>query len=284
MTARSGAAMVAGVIGWPIEHSLSPLMHETWIAALGLDAAYVPLAIAPEDFETAIYGLRACGFRGLNVTLPHKAAALSVADDVSETARAVGAANTLVFRPEGIFADNTDVAGFLAGLNHVGAVDTNISVMLGAGGASRAVLAGLLQRPGAEIRIVARDLSKAAAVADGVIGDRRRSVCLPWDQCHGALEGAGLVVNATSLGMHGAPPLEISLDSCPNNAVVYDLIYTPRDTMLLKRADALGLRTIGGVDMLIGQGRPAFEAFFGVSPPEGPDVAARIFNALEGRR
>ncbi|WP_450104016.1 shikimate dehydrogenase [Sediminicoccus rosea] len=254
----TGKAMLAGVAGWPVSHSRSPLLHGTWIARHGLDAAYVPLPIAPENFTTAVRGLMAAGFRGMNVTIPHKEAAFAVCDEVLPRAHRAGAVNTLVFRDGRITGDCTDGFGFLASLPDYDP-RRGPAVILGAGGAARAIAAALLDAGCPHLTLVNRTPQRAEALARALGGNIAVSAMPP-------LEGAALLVNSTSLGMAGQPPLELDLAPLPAHAVVADIVYVPLETRLLAAARARGLLGVDGLGMLLHQARPGFEAWFGVAP------------------
>jgi len=275
----TGKARVAGVIGWPVGHSRSPRLHGHWLQRYGIDGAYVPLAVKPADFATAFRALPALGFAGANVTLPHKEAALALADRASETAQAIGAANTLVVRDGAIHADNSDAFGFLENLRAGSPgwrAATGPAVVLGAGGAARAVLHGLLQQGAPEIRLTNRTRARGEELAAHF---GRRVVVVDWAARAAALEGAALLVNSATLGMAGQPPLEIALDALPAAALVTDLVYSPLETDLLARARARGNPVVDGLGMLLHQARPGFAAWFGVEP----EVDASLRRAvLEG--
>ncbi|MFC4726010.1 shikimate dehydrogenase [Glycocaulis abyssi] len=275
-----GGVRKAGVIGWPVGHSLSPAMMTAWLNDAGIEGEYSPVAAAPEDFADTIHRLREAGYAGVNVTLPHKEAALALADTASDAARAAGAANVLVFEKARIHADNTDITGIRATLDEGGwQAETGPAVLIGAGGAARAALY-VLKAAGVPARIVNRSPDRAAELA-------RSMGCAA--EIHGldaaprALEGARLVINATSLGMKGQPALALPLDILPADALVFDMVYVPLETGLLKQARSRALRTVGGLSMLIGQARPAFEAFFGKPVPARTPVRAMLEAALEGR-
>lgn len=254
----SGKAMLAGVAGWPVAHSRSPRLHGTWIARHGLDAAYVPLAIPPERFAECARALAACGFRGMNVTIPHKEAAFAVCDSVTPRAHRAGAVNTLVFADGAISGDCTDGIGFLASL---GGYDprSGPAVLLGAGGAARAIAAALLDAGAPRVTLVNRSRARAEALAEALGGAIAVAEVPP-------LEDAALLVNTTSLGMAGQPPLELDLAPLPAHATVSDIVYVPRETALLRAATARGLRAVGGLGMLLHQAVPGFAAWFGVTP------------------
>ena len=281
----TGAAMVAGVAGWPVAHSLSPLLHGAWIAAAGLDAVYAPFAIKPDDALDAFRAIGRLGLKGLNVTVPHKQVALEAADHVRPAAERVGAANLLSVTADGaLVADNTDVQGFLHGLTRAEVAADGPAAILGAGGAARAVIVGLADAGCAEIRLVNRSADKAQALAELAAQLGVRAQVFSWDDAERALDDALLLVNATSLGMAGAAPLSLVLHGLRDDAAVYDLVYTPRETALLESARRRGLVAIEGLDMLIGQARPSFETFFGAPPPDDVDVRALLNGALEIRR
>lgn len=256
----------AGVIGWPIEHTKSPLLHGYWLDQLQIDGAYTKVAARPEDFEATVRGLVADGWRGANVTIPHKEAALALADDVTDTARAVGAANTLIFEDGRIIADNTDGFGFTENLSDRAGAKWRAAepaTIFGAGGASRAIIHALIRAGAPEIRLTNRTRSRAETLA-GVFGPK--VTVIDWSDQSAALVDAGLIVNTTSLGMTGQPPLEIDFTKAPPDAVATDIVYTPLETPFLKGAANAGLATVDGLGMLIHQGRPGFEAWFGKAP------------------
>ncbi len=278
MSAITGAAMVAGIIGRPVTHSLSPVLHNAWIKAAGLNAVYAPLAPPADGFRALIDGLRGGVIRGVNVTLPFKEEALAAADELSDRARLAGAANLLLFREDGsVFADNTDGLGMLGALEvQAPGFDPRAgpAVILGAGGAARGAAAALFLAGAPEIRIINRSTDRAEALAAD-IGPPVRTV-----RAEGALSDANLIVNATSLGLGGGPGPDIDLARAPLNAVVLDMVYKPLRTEFLGRATALGLRTVDGLEMLIRQAVPSFEAFFGRTPPAEVNVRALALNAI----
>lgn len=278
----SGKAKLAGVMGWPVAHSLSPALHGHWIAALSLDAAYVPLAVAPQDLSSVVAALPRMGFRGVNVTLPHKEAVLGLADTADEAARACGAANTLVFADGRIHAMNTDVAGFLSSLDEAGAgqVAGRRVTVLGAGGAARAIVHGLLSRDVAEIQLVNRTLANAEGLA-AFFGPRVKPVA--WEAAASALACSDMLVNTTRLGMTGEAPLGLDLASMGRSGVVVDIVYRPLETGLLTMARARGLVTVDGLGMLLNQAVPGFKAWFGVEPRVTPALRAHLLAILEGR-
>ena len=277
----SGRAKIAGVIGWPVAQSRSPLMHNHWISTLGLEAAYVPLAVKPEDLEQAVHALPALGFRGANVTVPHKEAAYRACDALDAAARRIGAVNTLVVREDGALEGrNTDAIGFAESLRAASCSAGNAgatALVLGAGGAARAIVAALIDLKFKHIRIANRTGDGAGAVAAAFAGEKVKIETIDWDQRSDALDGASLLVNTTSLGMVGQPPLDIDLAPLAQGAVVADIVYSPLATPLLRAAHELGLTTVGGLRMLIEQARPGFAAWFGPTPP----VTRELIEMLE---
>ena len=279
----SAATAVVGVVGAPVGHSLSPLLHNAWIAAAGLDAVYVALSPTRDRVPALLDGLRGGGaVRGLNVTLPYKEAALAAADQITARAQRAGAANLLLFEPDGtIRADNTDGEGLLAAFaEQAPALDiaARAVVVLGAGGAARGAVAALLEAGAPEVRIVNRTLDRAHALA-AALGDR--VTVHEWGALREALTSASSVINATSLGLAGREPLAVSFDGLQAGAVVMDMVYRPLRTAFLARAEAEGFTPVDGLAMLIGQAAPSFEAFFGQPPPKGVDVRRLALTALE---
>jgi shikimate dehydrogenase len=269
----TGKARIAGVIGWPVSHSRSPRLHGHWLRAYGIDGAYIPLAVPPEHIEQAIRALPVLGFAGVNVTVPHKEAALRLADEVDDFARRLGAANTLVVKPDGhILASNSDAYGFIQNLRE-GApgfrADAGPAVMLGSGGAARAVVVALADAGAREIRIVNRTSARAEELCQLAPGIAR---AIPWTDMGSALADAALLVNTTSLGMDGQPALEIDLGRLPTGALVNDIVYTPLETPLLKAAAARGNPVVDGLGMLLHQARPGFKAWFGREPEVTEDL------------
>jgi shikimate dehydrogenase len=275
MPILTGHARLAGIIGWPVAHSRSPRLHGFWLERHGIDGVYIPLAIRPEDFAPAVRGLLAAGFAGANVTIPHKRAAFALCDSVDPSARRAGAVNTLVFNGGKIEGSNTDGWGFLANLRAHG-VDpaAGPALLLGAGGAARAVAAALLGE-GVGVTIANRTPQHAEALAHD-LPDLR---VVPWESRSDALPDHALVVNATSLGMQGHPPLQLDLARAAPGLAVADIVYVPLETPLLAAATARGLRTVEGLGMLLHQAVPGFRAWFGVEPEV--DDALRRFVAAD---
>ena len=257
----------AFVAGHPIAHSRSPLIHGHWLAAHGIDGSYERRDVPPADFPAFLRGLPGSGFAGGNVTIPHKEAAFALADTLTERAARIGAVNTLVVGPDGrVHGDNTDAPGFCAHLDQsLGAAwpDRGEAVILGAGGAARAIVVGLAERGVSRLRVANRTPARAEAVAALAPGIAEP---LAWDDLPDALAGAGLLVNTTSLGMKGQPPLEIDLAPLPSGAAVADIVYAPLETDLLAAARRRGLAAVDGLGMLLHQAVPGFAAWFGTRP------------------
>jgi shikimate dehydrogenase len=271
----------ACVIGWPVEHSRSPLIHRYWLKQYGIDGAYEKEAVRPEDLARFLGSLQARGYAGANVTLPHKEAALRAAESADEAAVAIGAANTLWLDPDGtLHASNTDAYGFMTNLE-AQAPDWNKErrpvMVLGAGGAARAILYGLLVGGAARVLITNRTRDRAKALAEA-FGPTVSVV--DWEDRNKALAGCGLLVNATSLGMTGTEPLDIDLAALPEDAVVADIVYSPLKTRLLSAARARGNRVVDGLGMLLYQAVPGFERWFGVRPEVTPELKAHVAASL----
>jgi shikimate dehydrogenase len=271
---------LAGVIGSPVAHSRSPALHGYWLRRYALPGHYIPLDIPHADLAEALRMLPRLGFVGANVTIPHKETVLALADVVTDRAALIGAANTLVFRKDGkLQADNTDGPGFLANLRQ-GAPDWRPAMapaaVLGAGGAARAVVAALIEAGVPEIRIANRTRPRAEALrAD--FGARLRVV--DWVQAANMIEGAGLVVNTTALGMTGRPALRLPLDALGPGTVVTDLVYTPLVTDFLHEARAAGATVVDGLGMLLHQAAPGFERWFGIRPEVDAATRAAVLAA-----
>jgi len=279
MSILSGKARLAGIIGWPVEHSRSPRLHGFWLERYGIDGAYVPLPIRPDAFALAVRGLAAAGFAGANVTAPHKLAAFEICDTVEASARRAGAVNTLVFQDGRIVGRNTDGIGFVANLRAHG-VDpaAGPALVLGAGGAARAVIAAL-QDTGITVTVANRTRARADALARDLPG----LVVTDWSARATALAGHALLVNTTSLGMHGNPPLELDLDAAPRGLAVADIVYVPLETPLLAAARARGLRPVEGLGMLLHQAVAGFAAWFGVTPVVDDELRQFVAGDLLGR-
>ncbi len=263
--------LLAGVMGWPVAHSKSPPIFAHWFAETGIAGAYTRFAVPPEDFEETYRALPKAGLRGVNVTLPHKLAALDLADEASPAARAIGAANTISFDADGrISADNTDGYGFIENLRE-GAPGWNASagpaLVLGAGGAARAVIHALLEAGAPAIHLANRTRARAEALA-AHFGPRVEPI--DWAARHRATGGVATIVNTTSLGMTGNQALELVLEDAPPGALVTDIVYAPLETPLLAAARARGLTAVDGLGMLLHQARPGFRAWFGADPAVTP--------------
>ena len=267
-------ARAACLIGWPAAHSRSPLIHHYWLRTLGIEGGYNIEAVPPEGFAEFVLHLSAHGFAGANVTLPHKERALALSAPDAR-ARAVGAANTLWYDGGELRSTNTDVEGFIHNLDAAapGWDGAGQALVLGAGGSSRAVVFGLIERGFKRVHLANRTIDRARALADQ-FGASVHPVA--WDAIGDLLPDAGLLVNTTSLGMHGQPPLEIDLGRLPSQAVVADLVYVPLQTALLAAARARGLRTADGLGMLLHQAVRGFELWFGQRPQVTPELRALV--------
>jgi shikimate dehydrogenase len=276
----SGRARLAGVLGWPVAHSRSPLLHGTWLERHRVDGAYLPLPVRPERFADSVRALADLGFRGANVTIPHKEAAFTLCDRLQPSAERAGAVNTLVFRDDGrIEGSNTDGFGFLENCAQSvpgWSAAAGPAVLLGAGGAARAIAAALLDAGCPRLTLVNRNAARAEALARQLGGPVEVADRAP-------LEGAALLVNTTSLGMEGEPALDLDLSPMPAGAAVADAVYVPLETPLLAAARARGLRTVDGLGMLLHQARPGFEAWFGVSPAVDGALRAAVAADLPPR-
>ena len=260
----SGNAALAGVIGWPVGHSRSPRLHGYWLEQYAIDGAYVPLAVAPDRFDEALKGLQAVGFRGVNVTVPHKEAAFRACDTIDPDAERIGAVNTIMFSDNGLVqGSNTDAFGFIENIQQAIAWPGGVAVVLGAGGAARAVCVALIDAGATEIRLINRTRSRAERLSME-FGEVIRVE--DWENRSDAQSSASLLVNTTSLGMTGQPPLDLDLDALPTSAIVNDIVYTPLETSLLKLARKRGNIPVDGLGMLLHQARPGFEAWFGTAP------------------
>ena len=261
----------ACVVGWPIAHSRSPIIHGFWLRQLGLAGSYEAVAVAPPDFASFAHDLAANGFVGANVTIPHKQMAFEVCGKVTPAAASLGAVNTLWLENGVLCGDNTDVAGFLAALDEEAPgweVVEGQAVVLGAGGAARAIVHALRQR-GKRVVVVNRTRARAESLA----AEEGAGVeAADWASLPAALKGASLLVNATSLGMKGQPALDVDLSPLPARAAVNDIVYFPLETALLHQARARGLRAVSGIGMLLHQAAPGFERWFGARPGVTPEL------------
>jgi shikimate dehydrogenase len=273
----------ACVIGWPVEHSRSPAIHRYWLELYGIDGAYEKEAVRPEEFASFLGSLSDRGYAGANVTLPHKTEALRLATIADESARAIGAANTLWLDGTGrLNASNTDAYGFMTNLNqeapHWNKGRAPVMV-LGAGGAARAILYGLIAQGASRVLLANRTRDRAEVLA-GTFGPAVSVV--DWDARNQALAGCGLLVNATSLGMSGKGPLDIEVEALPEDAVVADIVYSPLETPLLATARARRRQAVDGLGMLLYQAVPGFERWFGVRPQVTKELKAHVAATLGG--
>ncbi|MEM8986704.1 MAG: shikimate dehydrogenase [Pseudomonadota bacterium] len=270
-----------GVVGWPVAHSLSPIMHNYWLQKHHLKGTYSAFPVQPPDIETALTSADKLGLQGLNVTIPYKENAFSIASKHSKAAVDTGAVNTLSYRNDGIYGDNTDKDGFFQHLiNSSGRSDWTgaAALVIGAGGAALAVVLALKEAGFARVFLANRNVDRAQSLIDRLGG--APIVFCPDNEKDSALKQADLIVNATSLGMSGQPALELNLDLAQDRACVYDIVYTPLHTPLLKAAAARGLTTIDGLGMLIGQARKSFEIWTGVEPDLTDELRTLLLDRL----
>lgn len=283
----SDLTRLAGVIGWPIGHSKSPRLHGHWLARYGIEGAYLPLAVAPDRLPAALAGLPALGFKGCNVTVPHKETALPFLDSMTETVKRLGAVNTIVVTPDGgLHGDNTDGHGFMASLRATvpdwspEATGDRPAVILGAGGAARAIAVALADAGVTRIAIVNRTREKAEAVA-ALVADGSAPSVHGFESVSGPdglLSRAAIVINTTVLGMDGQPPLQLPLDHLAADAVVADIVYAPLMTDLLSQAAGRGNPVVTGIGMLLHQAVPGFQAWFGVTPVVDDALEAAVLD------
>lgn len=277
----TGKTVVAGVVGHPVTHSMSPRLHNAWLQAAGIDGVYVPFAPDAHGFQRLVEGFRGGAIRGLNVTLPFKEQALKLADRRSPLAERAGAANLLLFEPDGrIVADNTDGVGLLRAFEVQApqwAADRGPVTVVGAGGAARGAVAALLAAGAPKVFVINRTLARAEAIA-AALG--REVKPLPLQHAAGALRDSTAVINATSAGVGADGGLDLPLEVTPEGCVVMDMFYKPVVTPFLERARGLGRPIVDGLQMLIGQAEPSFEAFFGAWPPADLDVRALALEAM----
>lgn len=264
---------LAGVIGSPVAHSRSPQLHGHWLKTYGLSGHYIPMDVSSGNLKKVLKALPKMGFVGVNITIPHKERVMDLADHVSDRATLIGAANTLIFRADGtLFADNTDGYGFIENLRQ-GAPewkpDAGPAVVLGAGGASRAIVSSLLDAGVPQILVSNRTRVRAEQIRED-FGTKVQVV--EWVQAGNILEDAATVVNTTSLGMAGKPELRVPLDGLNRASLVTDLVYNPLQTQLLAAAEAVGCKTVDGLGMLLHQAVPGFERWFGIRPEVTADL------------
>jgi shikimate dehydrogenase len=268
---------MAGVIGWPVAHSRSPAIHNHWIHQYNLSGGYGQFPVDPKNLDIAIRGMQALGLAGCNITIPHKVAAMRCVDWIDPLAQRMGAINTIVVQADGaLHGFNNDGFGYIQSLREAQPswqANTGPIVVLGAGGAARAIVVSLMDAGAQEIRILNRTRDKADALAQEF---GSRITTYEWQERHEALSECALLVNTTSLGMHGQEALEINLDQLPTSALVSDAIYIPLETPLLAQARHRGNTTVNGLGMLLHQARPAFQAWFGVMPEVTPELRQTI--------
>lgn len=275
--------LMAGVMGWPVMHSRSPLMHNYWMDQLGVAGTYVFLEIRPGELGPALRALHPLGFAGCNLTIPHKLDAMTIVDEIDDTAKKIGAISCVVVRDDGsLFGANNDWLGFIGNLKQHApdwSVDAGPIAVIGAGGGGRAVCYALLHEGAAEIRLVNRTASKAEALAEEFGGPIE---VLPWEERHDALDGVAMAVNVTSQGMVGQPALDLRLDKLPGSALAADIIYTPLDSPFLAAARARGNRTVNGLGMLLHQGPPAWKRWFDLEPTVTAELRERMERSIAG--
>lgn len=281
----TGKGRIAGVVGWPVSHSLSPALHGHWLEEYKIDGAMVPLAAKTEDFSAVIDGVRRAGFKGVNVTVPHKEAAFALAHRVDAAAKLAGAANLLIFHGREIEARNTDSLGLAESLREtLGGLKGKTVVLLGAGGAARGAILALEMLGASSIHLLNRDPHRAktlaASLAPQVKAPVHPGALAEWKRVAG---DAALVVNSTSAGMAGNAPLDLDLSALNKAAAVCDIVYNPLQTALLKDAAARGHKTIDGLGMLMHQAAPSFEAFFGVKPEVTQALRDALVQVLSAR-
>jgi len=269
--------VLAGVMGSPVAHSRSPVIHNHWIAQYHLKGSYVLLPVEPANLHDALRGLKALGFAGCNVTIPHKVEAMKAMDWLHPVAKQMGAINTIVVQPDGaLHGFNNDGYGYIQCIKDAKPdwrADTGPITVLGAGGAARAIVLSLINEGAKEIRLINRTQEKAQALADEFGSSVK---VLNWSERNNALSNIAMLVNTTNQGMHGQPDLDIRLDDLPASALVSDAIYIPLETPLLVAAKGRGNKTVNGLGMLLNQARPAFEAWYGVLPEITPELHKAI--------
>jgi shikimate dehydrogenase len=268
---------LAGVMGQPVMHSRSPMLHNYWFAQQGMAGTYVPLAIKPEGLAAALRALQPLGFSGCNLTIPHKQEAMKIVDEVDAAARKIGAISCVTVRADGtLLGSNNDAFGFIRNVREAQPAwraDAGPIVVIGAGGGSRAVCYGLMLEGAKEIRLVNRNFERAQGIAQD-FGSPTKAY--PWEQRHDLLEGAAMVVNTTSQGMVGQTPLDIALDKLPTTALAADIVYIPLETPFLTAARLRGNPTVNGLGMLLHQGPLAWKAWFGIEPAVTAELRALV--------
>ena len=269
--------VMAGVMGWPVAHSRSPVIHNHWIRQYGLNGTYGLFPVEPQNIDDAIRGLKALGLAGCNITIPHKVEAMKRMDWVDPLAQRMGAINTIVVQADGaLHGYNNDGFGFIQSLRDDKPdwrADAGPITVLGAGGAARAIVLSLIDEGASEIRLINRTRAKADALAQEF---GQVVTAYDWSERHDALAGCALLINTTNQGMHGQPDLDLQLDQLPTSALVADAIYIPLETALLAQARQRGNTSVNGLGMLLNQARPAFKAWFGVMPEITPELRQAI--------
>jgi shikimate dehydrogenase len=275
--------LLVGVMGWPVMHSRSPLMHNYWMDQQGLAGTYVPLAIKPGGLAPALRALHPLGFAGCNLTIPHKLDAMTIVDEVDDVAKKIGAISCVVVRPDGsLFGTNNDWLGFIGNIKQQQPgwrADAGPIAVIGSGGGGRAVCYGLIQEGATEIRLINRTRERAETVASEFGGP---ITVLPWEDRHDALDGVAMVVNVTSQGMVGENALDLRLDRLSTTALAADIIYTPLETPFLAAARERGNPTVNGLGMLIHQGIPAWKKWFDVEPTVTAELRERMERSIAG--
>ncbi len=273
--------LMAGVMGWPVMHSRSPLMHNHWFAQEKLKGVYVPLAIQPDNLESALRSLQHLGFSGCNLTIPHKQQALKIVDEIDPIAQKMGAISCVAVKEDGrLVGSNNDAAGFIRNIKEFQPnwrADQGPVVVIGAGGGSRAVCQGLIQEGATEIRLVNRHLERAQILQSDLGGPLQAHA---WSDRHDLMAGASMVVNTTSQGMVGQTPLDIDLAKLPVSALATDIVYTPLETPFLEQARLRGNRTLNGLGMLLHQGPLGWKAWFGIEPKVTPELRKLLEQSL----
>jgi shikimate dehydrogenase len=273
--------LLAGVMGWPVMHSRSPMIHNYWFRQQGMTGTYVPLAIKPLGLAAALRALHPLGFSGCNLTIPHKQEAMKIVDEVDAAARSIGAISCVLARPDGaLIGSNNDAFGFIRSLKQSfpdWRADAGPVVVIGAGGGARAICYGLMQEGVTEIRLVNRNMDHALSIAEE-FGAAIRAFA--WDQRHDVLQGAAMAVNTTSQGMVGQTALDIRLDQLPSSALAADIVYTPLETPFLAAARQRGCRTLNGLGMLLHQGPLAWKVWFGVEPTVTDELRTMVEKSL----
>lgn len=273
--------LMAGVMGWPVMHSRSPLMHNHWFAQENLKGVYVPLAIQPENLTSALRSLHALGFSGCNLTIPHKQQALKIVDEIDPVALKMGAISCVAVKEDGrLVGSNNDAAGFIRNIKEFQPnwqANQGPIVVIGAGGGSRAVCQGLIQEGATEIRLVNRHLERAQIIKADLGGPIHAHA---WSDRADLMEGASMVVNTTSQGMVGQTALDIQLDKLPLDALATDIVYTPLETPFLAQARTRGNNTLNGLGMLLHQGPLGWKAWFGIEPKVTPELRTLLEQSL----